>query len=80
MNPSKDPDMQGEGNREADRRYREKTRDFVESGQVDEAARKAAPQSQQEAEALRRAEEEGRSRAKEEDPALRRDQDAGGQA
>ena len=63
---------QGEGNKEADRHYRDKTRDFVESGRVDEAARRSAPTSAQEAEELRRAEEEGRSRAKEEDPALRR--------
>jgi hypothetical protein len=62
---------QGEGNKEADRHYREKTRDFVESGRVDEAARRSAPTSAEEAEELRRAEEEGRSHAKEEDPALR---------
>jgi hypothetical protein len=61
---------QGEGNREADRHYREKTRDFVESGRVDEAARRARPESSQEAEELRRAEDEGRGRAKEEDPLL----------
>jgi hypothetical protein len=64
---------QGEGNKEADRHYREKTRDFVESGRVDEAARRSAPTSADEAEELRRAEEEGRSHAKEEDPALRQD-------
>jgi hypothetical protein len=62
---------QGEGNKEADRHYREKTRDFVESGRVDDAARRSAPTSAEEAEELRRAEEEGRSRAREEDPALR---------
>jgi hypothetical protein len=61
---------QGEGNKEADRHYREKTRDFVESGRVDDAARKARPESSQEADDLRRAEEEGRSRAREEDPLL----------
>jgi len=33
-----------EGDREADRHYREKTRDFVESGKVDEAAEKARNQ------------------------------------
>jgi hypothetical protein len=63
---------QGEGNVEAGRHYNEKTRDFVESGEVDDAARRATPQSSQESEDLRRAEEQGRSHAKEEDPALRR--------
>lgn len=63
---------QGEGNREADRHYRERTRDFVESGRVEEAARKARPESQREADEMRRAEETGRERAKEEDPAIRR--------
>jgi hypothetical protein len=67
---------QGEGNKEADRHYREKTRDFVESGRVDDAARRSAPTSAEEAEELRRAEEEGRSRAREEDPALRRGESA----
>ena len=73
---------QGEGNKEADRHYREQTRDFVESGRVDDAARRSAPTSSEEAEEMRRAEEEGRSRAREEDPALRRSEsgdDKGGQ-
>ena len=33
--------IQGEGNREADRRYREGARRFAESGRVDDAAREA---------------------------------------
>ena len=33
--------VQGEGNREADQRYREGAKRFVESGRVDEAARDA---------------------------------------
>jgi hypothetical protein len=63
---------QGEGNVEAGRHYNRETREFVQSGQVERAAREAAPQSQQQSEELRRAEEEGRSHAKEEDPALKR--------
>lgn len=55
---------QGEGNVEAGRNYDEKTRDFVESGQVDDAARRAPPESSKDADEMRRAEEEGRSRAK----------------
>ena len=78
--PSMQPEgNQGEGNKEADRHYREKTKEFVDSGRVDEAARRAKPQSEQEAEELRRAEAEGRSHAKEEDPLLRRGAQ-GGQA
>ena len=34
--------VQGEGNREADRRYREGAKRFAESGRADEAARDAA--------------------------------------
>ena len=42
--PSADaePEIQGEGNREADRRYREGATEFSESGEVEAAARRAA--------------------------------------
>jgi hypothetical protein len=60
----------GEGDREAARHYQERTEKFVKSGQVDEAARRAGDQDPEEA---ARAEEEGRKRAKEDDPALHRD-------
>ncbi len=69
---SKDKDVQGEGNRDADRHYREHTREFVESGRVDEAAKKAREESSDED---ARAEEQGRRRAKEEDPEVHRDYD-----
>lgn len=62
----------GEGDREADRRYRERTREFVESGRVDEAAEEARKKSGR---ADREAEEKGRSRAREEDPEVRRKYD-----
>ncbi len=65
-------DLQGEGNYDAARRYDKAQREFVESGQVDDAARKAAPKNADEAEQLRRAEQDGKSRAKEEDPAVSR--------
>ncbi len=55
---------QGEGNKEADKRYRESTREFVESGKVDEAAADAATMSAEELEESRRAEEEAKSHAK----------------
>lgn len=65
-------DLQGEGNYDAARRYDKAQREFVESGQVDDAARKSAPQNADEAQQLRRAEREGKSHAKEEDPAVSR--------
>lgn len=62
MTTEKQP--QGEGNYEASRRYDEAARRFVKTGKVEQAARDAAPRSPAEAEELRRAEEEGKSHAK----------------
>jgi hypothetical protein len=70
--------VQGEGNYEAGKQYQDAQRDFVESGRVQQAAQDAAPQSQQEAQDMARAEREGRSRAKEEDPQLRGGSTSGG--
>lgn len=67
-----DSKNQGEGNREAARHYNEKTEEFVKSGQVDQKAREAADVSKGEEKKLRQAEEAGKSRAKEEDPAVKR--------
>jgi hypothetical protein len=64
--------VQGEGNYEAARRYDEAQKRFVDSGRVDEAAEQAAPKSEAEADALRRAEEAGKSHAKDEDPDVER--------
>jgi hypothetical protein len=74
-----DPAMQGEGNRTAARRYNEETQDFVQSGKVDEAARQARPGSAEEARDLQRAEGEGRSHAREEDPLLHQRSRPGGE-
>jgi hypothetical protein len=73
------PEMQGEGNRTAARHYNEATKRFVEQGKVDPAAEAAKPESADEQRDMERAEEEGKSHAKGEDPALRRgsDRDAG---
>ena len=60
----------GEGNYQGSREYNDATRDFVESGRVDEAARRAAPRSSREAASLEQAERAGKSRAKGEDPQL----------
>ena len=62
--PSGWPDMQGEGNRDAAREYNESQREFVQSGQVDEAAREAEPRSEEERREMERAEREGRSHAR----------------
>lgn len=64
--------LQGEGNYTAARRYNTETADFAKSGRVEQAARDAAPDSAEEARSLERAEDEGRSRAREEDPTVAR--------
>ena len=68
--PTKDTDLQGEGNYDASRRYDKAAREFVQSGQVEEAARNARPISEREADELRaRAEREGLSHSKVTPPA-----------
>ncbi len=62
----------GEGNYAASKQYNDATRDFVQSGRVDQAARNAAPQSDADALQMQAAEAEGKRHAKEEDPALNR--------
>ena len=64
--PSKDQ-VQGEGDYDAGRRYDKAAREFAESGRVEPAAHDAEPKSEAEAEALRRAEDEGKSHSKGED-------------
>jgi hypothetical protein len=64
--------VQGEGNYKAAEEYDKAQRKFVKSGKVDAAARDAKPKSKADAEEMQRAEESGRSRAKEEDPAVKR--------
>ena len=56
--------LQGEGNYTAGRRYDKAQEQFAKSGQVDDAARRAAPESEEEREALKKAEEEGRRHAR----------------
>jgi len=55
----------GEGNREADRRYRKRVRKTVARTTEEERARRARELSPEEREAAERAEEQGRSHAKE---------------
>lgn len=64
---------QGEGNRGAARAYNEDTKEFAQSGRVREQAQKARDDLEgPRGDELRQAEKEGRSRAREEDPALRK--------
>ena len=60
--PAEDDSIQGEGDYAATRRFRERTERFLESADVDELAHKAAPKSKAEADQMKQAEEEGRSR------------------
>jgi hypothetical protein len=59
---------EGEGNRTADRKYREATRKFVESDRGQEEIKKAGEVSDREQEEIRSAEAEAKRRAKEHDP------------
>lgn len=59
-----DGGLYGEGNYRASREYNERTRRFVASGRVAEAARRAAPRTAKEATRMARAEEAGRRPAK----------------
>lgn len=61
---------QGEGNRDAARRFNQDEQAFVASGKVDDAAKRAAPQGQKEADEMARAEQAGRRHAKDEDPTV----------
>jgi hypothetical protein len=59
---------QGEGDKAADRRYREKTEEFVKSERGKEEIRKAGKATPQEERDIRSAEEKAKDRAKEHDP------------
>ena len=60
----------GEGNYKAARDYDKAATAFAKSGEVDQAAKAAAPRNAKEAAELRQAEAEGLDRSKGEDPAL----------
>ena len=63
---------QAEGDRASAEKYNEATRDFVQSGKLEEKEGEAAGQDPTEAEVTERM---GRERAKEEDPEVKRDYD-----
>lgn len=60
---------EGEGNRTADRNYREATREFVESERGQNEIKKAGEVNPTKEKEIRAAEEAAKSRAKEHDPA-----------
>ena len=62
----------GEGNYKASREYNDATREFAQSGRVEDAAKKAKPRDEHERKDMERAEQAGRDESKGEDPALYR--------
>jgi hypothetical protein len=64
--------VEGEGSYTGSKDYNQRTKKFVESGKVDEAAQKAEPRTEEERQAMQKAERLGKQRAKEEDPALKK--------
>lgn len=66
------PRNEGEGNKTADRNYREATRNFVQSERGQEEIRQAGDVSAEEDKDIRRAEEQAKQRAKEHDPEEKR--------
>lgn len=61
--------VQGEGDYDAARRYDKAQREFVQSGRVDEGARKAPPESAEDEREMEQAEDAGKSHSKGELPA-----------
>jgi hypothetical protein len=58
------PNIQGEGDYEAARRYRKEVKDYVDKADIDKAAHDAAPQSPAEQKEMDEAERAGRSHSK----------------
>jgi hypothetical protein len=56
--------VEGEGSYSGTQDYNERTRKFMDQGKVDEAARRAEPQSEEERQAMQKAERIGKQRAK----------------
>jgi hypothetical protein len=63
--------IQGEGDKESDRKYRERTTEFVRSERGREEIERAGNLSEEEAKRLRQYEDKGKSRAKDEDPQIK---------
>jgi hypothetical protein len=56
--------VEGEGSYSGTKDYNQRTKKFIDSGKVDEAARDAEPQSEEEKHAMQKAERIGKQRAK----------------
>ena len=56
--------VEGEGSYSGTKDYNQRTRKFIDSGKVKDAARKAEPKSEEEKHAMQKAERIGRSHAK----------------
>ena len=56
--------VEGEGSYSGTKDYNERTRKFVKSGRVEEAAREAEPKSKEEEHAMQKAERIGKQHAK----------------
>ena len=63
--------VEGEGSYSGGKDYNERTKQFVDSGKVDDAAKAAKPQSEEEAHQMHKAERIGKQHARGEDPALK---------
>ena len=66
--------VEGEGSYTGSKDYNERTKKFVDSGKVDQAAQDAEPKSEQEKHEMQKAERIGKERAMAEDPALNKKQ------
>jgi hypothetical protein len=63
--------VEGEGSYKGSKDYDERTKKFIDSGKVEQAARDAEPKSTEESHAMEKAERLGKEHAKGEDPALK---------
>ena len=70
---------QGEGNKEADRKFREAETKFVNSGEGKRKIAQAGNLSEEEARKLRESEEKGKARSKGEDPVIKNQTGGSGQ-
>jgi len=64
MGNNERPNVQGEGDYEAARRYRQDVKDFVDKADIDKAAHEAAPKSPDEQREMSEAERVGKSHSK----------------
>ena len=60
----KQDQVEGEGRYSGTKDYNQRTKKFIDSGKVDEAARDAEPKSEQEKQEIEKAERDGKQRAK----------------